>query len=592
MAYIDWWNRTGPVTLGERFGLNEISTARKTLSPTKSYAQKPYNWEEGNWWDPEDQSVGNTKILEDFDISTATMHKDGGRIGFSKGTDAVREYLSTLEPGTEVQPLELANKYKINRKNLYTILEKEFPQLKLLGRKKATQLAQKKLAEKRLKTPVEIPTVISKLRNPGKNLTRDYVDIRWPNDKIKKEYIEDFEKKRSGTKTGTAGLSNEQLAKKYFGKVNNTTIAAVERMNNVLQKKLDIKYKEGDPKEFIKKRKRRLSIVQGGKYIGGTEKFPFHHIMPIGGETAITTRDVTIISKLMNSKLAPYNKKLNDIADAVSNLYTERPDGFQKRIDQLQTNAEQIINKVKNELPKKYQGLIGFTKLEPIYDEYGTILRLQANRIGIDEAKSIAGVTGKAEEIGTMSSKRLSEIRNISLPKSETIGSKAWDLTKKAGKYGIVRPIAGITLPGTQIIPETYKAIKEKRLPDYDLTSPHTWMNAAFWNWAVKEWGMDKTAKNFGKAFKHLSTGDQARAVRNFAARAGLSPTAIRFISSKVAWPVAGIMSVYDSYKDYQKRKPDIEKQKELIEQGVVKEEEFDKEEPMFAMGGIASLLK
>ena len=598
MAYIDWWNRTGPITLGERFGLNEISTARKTLSPTKSYAQKPYNWEEGNWWDPEDQSVGNTKILEDFDISTATMHKDGGRIGFSKGTDAVREYLSTLEPGTEVQPLELANKYKINRKNLYTILEKEFPQLKLLGRKKATQLAQKKLAEKRLKTPVEIPTVISKLRNPGKNLTRDYVDIRWPNDKIKKEYIEDFEKKRSGTKTGTAGLSNEQLAKKYFGKVNNTTIAAVERMNNVLQKKLDIKYKEGDPKEFIKKRKRRLSIVQGGKYIGGTEKFPFHHIMPIGGETAITTKDVTIISKLMNSKLAPYNKKLNDIADAVSNLYTERPDGFQKRIDQLQTNAEQIINKVKNELPKKYQGLIGFTKLEPIYDEYGTILRLQANRIGIDEAKSIAGVTGKAEEIGTMSSKRLSEIRNISLPKSETIGSKAWDLTKKAGKYGIVRPIAGITLPGTQIIPETYKAIKEKRLPDYDLTNPNTWMHAAFWNWAVKEWGFDKTVKNFGESLKTLSTGDKARVFRNVVARAGLSPKALQFIGSRVAWPVAGIMSVYDAYKDYKRTDAGIKKMWEEDPEGMKKQAMEDAEivkgdtSEMFAMGGIASLIK
>ena len=37
MAYIDWWNRTGPITMGERFGLNEISTARETLSPTKSY---------------------------------------------------------------------------------------------------------------------------------------------------------------------------------------------------------------------------------------------------------------------------------------------------------------------------------------------------------------------------------------------------------------------------------------------------------------------------------------------------------------------------------------------------------------------------
>ena len=37
MAYIDWWNRTGPITMGERFGLNEISTARKTLSPTNSH---------------------------------------------------------------------------------------------------------------------------------------------------------------------------------------------------------------------------------------------------------------------------------------------------------------------------------------------------------------------------------------------------------------------------------------------------------------------------------------------------------------------------------------------------------------------------
>jgi len=37
MAYIEWWNRTKPITMGERFGLNEISIARETLSPTKSY---------------------------------------------------------------------------------------------------------------------------------------------------------------------------------------------------------------------------------------------------------------------------------------------------------------------------------------------------------------------------------------------------------------------------------------------------------------------------------------------------------------------------------------------------------------------------
>jgi len=53
VAYIDWWNRTGPVTLGERFGLNEISTARNTLSPTKSYTEggsARKNLEKGTSW--------------------------------------------------------------------------------------------------------------------------------------------------------------------------------------------------------------------------------------------------------------------------------------------------------------------------------------------------------------------------------------------------------------------------------------------------------------------------------------------------------------------------------------------------------------
>jgi len=51
---------------------------------------------------------------------------------------------------------------------------------------------------------------------------------------------------------------------------------------------------------------------------------------------------------------------------------------------------------------------------------------------------------------------------------------KSWELAKKYVGKPVTKLIAGATLPGTQIIPETYKAIKEKRLPDYDLTSPHT----------------------------------------------------------------------------------------------------------------------
>ena len=80
-------------------------------------------------------------------------------------------------------------------------------------------------------------------------------------------------------------------------------------------------------------------------------------------------------------------------------------------------------------------------------------------------------------------------------------------------------------------------------------------MHAAVWNWAVKEWGFDKTVKNFGESLKNLYTGDKARVFRNVAARAGLSPKAIQFISSRVAWPLTGIMSVHDAYEDYQERK-------------------------------------
>ena len=52
MAYIEWWNRTGPITLGERFGLNEISTARETLSPTKSYINDRVDMKPGGIVEP------------------------------------------------------------------------------------------------------------------------------------------------------------------------------------------------------------------------------------------------------------------------------------------------------------------------------------------------------------------------------------------------------------------------------------------------------------------------------------------------------------------------------------------------------------
>ena len=165
------------------------------------------------------------------------------------------------------------------------------------------------------------------------------------------------------------------------------------------------------------KRSKRLDITAGKtKYLSGTDAFPFHHIMPIGGEVELTSNDLAILNKKMNSRLAPYNTKLNDIADAISNLYNNQPEGFLKRIDELNNNAEQIVAKATKELPKKFHPYIGFTKLEPVFDENGQIFNLSEKRIGAVREKGIP--------LSQLTSDQLSKLKNSikSLSEKEKIG--------------------------------------------------------------------------------------------------------------------------------------------------------------------------
>jgi hypothetical protein len=330
--------------------------------------------------------------------------------------EKLKDYLSTLKPGDKVQPAVLARKYKVNRRYLYTILANEFPELETLGRSEAGKITQENLTKKRKTTPVKFPTPVGTLRSADSQ-TRDYIDVRWPSEKIKNEYIKDFKEKRSDVR-GRKGLTNDEFAKKYFGEINTTTKSNVERINNVLQKKLGIEYEDASEQEVFKKRLKRLDNTVGrkAKYLHGTDAFPFHHIMPIGGEVDLTTNDVSILSKKMNSKLAPYNKKLNDIADAISNNFNEQPDGYLKRIDELNNNAEQIIAKATKELPKKFQPYIGFTKLDAITDEYGTPINLQQTRVGAVKEKGIP--------LRNLSNEQLTKLKNSirSLSEKEKIG--------------------------------------------------------------------------------------------------------------------------------------------------------------------------
>ena len=95
MAYIDWWNRTGPITMGERFGLNEISTRAKTLSPIKSHTAESVM--------PSQFDEISIEEMEDLkkQVKFGQQVKDGGRIGFDRGTTlasqkSVEEYVNIV----------------------------------------------------------------------------------------------------------------------------------------------------------------------------------------------------------------------------------------------------------------------------------------------------------------------------------------------------------------------------------------------------------------------------------------------------------------------------------------------------------------
>ena len=346
-------------------------------------------------------------------------YKVGGTVGSTPETKKLIELLNEIKPGDSFNQSDLARKSGASRKLVGDYLKKLYPKLG-----SGTGRTEKDYSKFKQKVEARDQKVLDK------------------------GFLEDYKKKVQSAKGhADSSLSNKALAKKYYPKLTETAgNAQLEKLARKIRKENPkLIYKKTSPKEFEQRRKSRLLLTQGGKQFSGTDKFPFHHIMPIGGaETDITTKDVTFISKKMNSKLAPFNKKLNGIADGISdnlaNYASTKDNKFLKRVDNLNVQALQIVDKTKKQLPKKFQGLIGFNKVTPILDENATLINTSVERIGINEAKSIVGKKGPKIPLKDLSGTRsksalLSRIKNAG---------------KVAGK--VVKPlsiISGITAATT-----------------------------------------------------------------------------------------------------------------------------------------------
>ena len=127
MAYIDWWNRTGPATLGERFGLNET----KRVALVKG---TPGGWY-GDWELNYKDQMSFEEYKQDLDIdkNPSWLEKaEGGRINKKPGgivepgvTNYAKKTKFISGSGTSIQAVDDPENIKVVREILKNNVEKK-----------------------------------------------------------------------------------------------------------------------------------------------------------------------------------------------------------------------------------------------------------------------------------------------------------------------------------------------------------------------------------------------------------------------------------------------------------------------------------
>ena len=179
-----------------------------------------------------------------------------------------------------------------------------------------------------------------------------------------------------------------------------------------------------DPKkDYASKDKRKKVLEETDKTKAtGTKKFNYHHVRQIAGGVPLTTDDVMIIDQKINSKLGgKVNESLNRISAAIQKnnrlaleAMNAKDEGaaldYMKRSDELNAQAEKIVNSVIDDLPKKYKGSVGFNQFTLPRNEYGLPISNEPMII-----KKVGGmpVSKDAVDLTTLNLKQEKEFRKI-----------------------------------------------------------------------------------------------------------------------------------------------------------------------------------
>ena len=298
-------------------------------------------------------------------------------------------------------------------------------------------------------------------------------------EKLKQDYLSELiERLKSpiGKDYIKAGnfLSDAQLAKKYDIAEN-----TIPKLNKFLKSDKKINQKKVTKEGAKLLRQRREFITQGGKKIQGKGK-TIHHMMPIGGEADITSKQITFLDNVTNAKIGQTNQLLNRYADSVSDALNDSNltnSEKVKMIDDLNVKQQEVIDN----LPKKYKGIVGYQKAIPSLDEYGTVYDIKFEPTGIDASKAIPGPEVKLKDIptGSYTKKELTgKVQEISDEVLGVIGCATSSSLQPRSKLTRVENSVGGRIgfangpkPGNACIEKGKKKIEEGRIGKAELNA-------------------------------------------------------------------------------------------------------------------------
>lgn len=195
--------------------------------------------------------------------------------------------------------------------------------------------------------------------------------------------------------------------------------------------------------------------IKGGKEIGKN----FSHIFPIIESAPPGTKSTGVIDAKMNRALEGYNKVAQKIAEDQELLIKNKPEGYKKKILELNALAKKNTETAVKNLGKDFKGTIGHFRVDPDTGEFV--------KKGGNFKKTFAGIEGEDKIFKDMTGKeRKTFERKISnLEKLKTIPE--------------ITTASKIDRPEKALLKEDFKAFSS-RIKNYDNMDPTTYPSKTY----------------------------------------------------------------------------------------------------------------